>query len=118
MKTPISLALMLLTGICGCEHRSSAATPATTAPAATRPTAKDAKGNEVIDKVTKSDAEWKKELSAEQYNVLREKGTERAFTGEYWDNHDKGIYRCAACGLELFDADTKFESGTGWPSFY
>jgi peptide-methionine (R)-S-oxide reductase len=68
--------------------------------------------------VAKPEAEWKKELTAEQYYVLREKGTERAFTGEYAFNHEKGIYSCAACGQELFDSKTKFESGTGWPSFW
>jgi peptide-methionine (R)-S-oxide reductase len=67
--------------------------------------------------VEKTEKQWKEELSPEQYHVLRKKGTERAFTGKYWDNHDDGIYRCAACGAELFAADTKFESGTGWPSF-
>lgn len=66
----------------------------------------------------KTDAEWKKELTPEQYNILREKGTERAFTGKYWDNHEKGIYYCAACHQKLFDSETKFESGSGWPSFY
>ena len=69
-------------------------------------------------KLTKSDAEWRRELTPEQFHILREKGTERAFTGEYWDTHIPGAYLCAACGNELFDAATKFESGSGWPSFY
>lgn len=69
-------------------------------------------------KIDKRDADWRAQLTPIQYHVLREKGTERAFTGEYWDGHRPGVYRCAACGTELFGSDTKFESGTGWPSFY
>jgi peptide-methionine (R)-S-oxide reductase len=69
-------------------------------------------------KVHKSEEEWKRELTPEQYEVLRKKGTERAFTGEHWDSHEDGVFRCAACGNELFASDTKFDSGTGWPSFY
>lgn len=68
--------------------------------------------------VTKTDAEWKKILSPDAYTVLREKGTETAYKGKYWDYHEKGIYVCAACDQPLFNSDTKFESHTGWPSFY
>ncbi len=68
--------------------------------------------------VVKSDAEWRKQLTAEQFEVARKAGTERPYTGKYWDNHEKGLYVCSSCRQELFLSDTKFESGTGWPSFY
>lgn len=69
-------------------------------------------------KVKKTDEQWRQELTDEEYRILREKGTERAFTGKYWNNHEQGMYRCAACGEPLFSSETKFESGSGWPSFY
>lgn len=68
--------------------------------------------------IKKSDEDWKKQLGDERYHVLREKGTERAFSGAYWNSHDPATYVCAGCGAPLFDSDTKFDSGTGWPSFY
>jgi len=72
----------------------------------------------MVEKIEKTDEEWRNELSPDQYRVLRQAGTERAFTGDYWNNHENGVYYCGACGLELFGSDTKFESGSGWPSFY
>ncbi|MBN2483187.1 MAG: peptide-methionine (R)-S-oxide reductase MsrB [Candidatus Omnitrophica bacterium] len=72
----------------------------------------------MVDKIYKTDEEWKKILSPQSYYITREKGTERPFTGEYNDNKEKGIYQCVACGTDLFVSDTKFDSGTGWPSFW
>ena len=71
-----------------------------------------------MSKIEKTDADWQKELSPEEYEVARCKGTERAFTGRYWDNHDAGMYKCVCCGAPLFRSDEKFESGSGWPSFW
>jgi peptide-methionine (R)-S-oxide reductase len=69
-------------------------------------------------RLPETEDEWKKKLTREEYQILREKGTERAFSGEYWDQKSPGVYKCAGCGQELFDSETKFDSGTGWPSFY
>jgi peptide-methionine (R)-S-oxide reductase len=69
-------------------------------------------------KVHLTEEEWRKKLTPEQYRVAREKGTERAFTGEYWDNKEEGVYRCVGCGTPLFSSETKYDSGTGWPSFW
>lgn len=76
------------------------------------------KGAVVVDKIVKTDDEWKEQLTGDQFLVTRKKGTEPAFTGKYWNNHEKGIYRCVCCGTALFTSDTKFNSGTGWPSFW
>jgi len=70
-----------------------------------------------MEKLDLPENEWRKRLNPEQYHVLREAGTERAFTGRYWNNHEQGVYRCAGCGEPLFESDAKFDSGTGWPSF-
>ena len=84
---------------------------------ATKANTKDKKSKRT-DRVIKTEEEWKKQLTKEQFYVTRKKGTERAFSGVYWDNHEKGIYNCICCDLPLFTSETKFESGTGWPSFY
>lgn len=77
-----------------------------------------ADGNDTREKVRKSDAEWRQQLSPEEYRVTRKHGTERAFTGRYWDEKRQGLYRCICCGEPLFSSETKYDSGTGWPSYY
>jgi peptide-methionine (R)-S-oxide reductase len=72
----------------------------------------------MTDKISKNDKEWQEQLSPEQFRICRKKGTEQAFSGTYWDTKEIGIYQCACCGNELFDSNSKFDSGTGWPSFY
>ena len=106
------LALSAVSLLAGCGQSNLTTNAMTKTSAATTQT------NMTIEKITKTDAEWQKQLTPEQYRVTRKHGTERAFTGQYWNTHDKGIYRCVACDLELFNSDTKFESGTGWPSFH
>jgi peptide-methionine (R)-S-oxide reductase len=107
---PLSLLAAFAVAVILADAPSSAAVPSKKGAARA--------ANETIVKITKTDQEWKKQLTPEQYRVLRTAGTETAFTGKYWNNHAAGIYRCAGCGLELFDSSTKFESGTGWPSFW
>jgi peptide-methionine (R)-S-oxide reductase len=106
-----ALAALLVAG-CGKSVGPPGARPDTAAPGV--PT----HDSTMKGKIVKTDEEWRRELTPEQFEVLRRKGTERAFTGPYWNTKDKGIYRCAGCGAELFSSDTKYDSGCGWPSFY
>jgi peptide-methionine (R)-S-oxide reductase len=121
MKFPL-LALLLLTACTASQNgpKNNADGPPAATAVAQRDTihpAEYAPDGSLV-RLQRSNAEWKKQLSEIEYYVLREEGTERAFTGDLWKNHDKGLYICAGCGLPLFSSDTKFDSGTGWPSFY
>src|SRR2546427_13191669 len=111
--------VLVMALLAGCS-RSQVITSKTKAEARASRLAKGAtiSTNMTIEKIIKTDAEWQKLLTPEQYRITRKKGTERAFSGQYWNNHDPGSYRCVACDLDLFGSDTKFDSGTGWPSFF
>ena len=116
--------LIVLLGFLACNFSSKNTTPAAeagvSAPAISTDSIVPAQfdTNKRLIRVSKTEAEWRQQLNELEYHVLREEGTERAFTGDLWDKHDKGTYTCRACGLPLFASDTKFDSGTGWPSYW
>jgi peptide-methionine (R)-S-oxide reductase len=112
-----TVALLILTTGPGCaDKRETAVVAEKSGPI--KVYSYEKRGYVMSEYITKTEAEWKKQLTPEQYNILREKGTEQAGTGAYAYNHDHGIYRCAGCGLDLFRSEDKYESGTGWPSFF
>jgi peptide-methionine (R)-S-oxide reductase len=123
MKDSTQFLVLLLTGIIvgsmvfSCSSGRSVATDNVSAPVPIKVYSAEKGGYIMSETVTKTKEEWKKQLTPEQYHVLWEKGTERAYSGIYANNHEHGIYRCAACGLDLFRSEDKYESGTGWPSF-
>jgi len=118
------LSTSLLLALAGCQHAAPNRANAEEHAAAGEASAQADKGKAGVagksegDKVVKTDAEWRKVLTPEQYNILRQKGTERAFTGAFYDSHVRATYVCAACNLPLFRSEEKFDSGTGWPSFW
>ena len=115
-RNPIILSVVALVGVL-CAAALWAAPPKGGSKVASKPASSDTK-KPPIDRVVKTESEWKKILTPNQFEITRKAGTEPAYRNEYWNNHEKGIFRCVDCGLELFSSRTKFESGTGWPSFW
>ncbi len=117
MKNSVLLLVVGMLGIYACTGAGAKESGQAQAAANAQQQQSQTKGTKMT-KIVKTDAEWQKQLTPEQFEVARKHGTERAFTGKYWNNHTNGTYTCSSCGLELFSSETKFESGTGWPSFY
>jgi peptide-methionine (R)-S-oxide reductase len=116
MKPCVILSVALTLFAASCSYEAVAQSVVQFGDSASRP--KTNNMPDKIEKITKTEAEWRKQLTPEQYKITREKGTERAFTGQYWNNHEAGVYKCVACDLPLYSSEHKFESGTGWPSYW
>ena len=116
MKPCVIVSMALALCAASCSYEAVAQSVVQFGDSASRP--KTNNMPDKIEKITKTDAEWRKQLTPEQYRITREKGTERAFTGQYWNNHEAGVYKCVACDLPLYSSEHKFESGTGWPSYW